>query len=270
MVELTEVRQPVSCVPHWAVHWNWDLDWKCIAMRIARYIQNTRIQSIARLPSCLTSCRCFHINSLHHSPSPSTLHEAVKTANTSAARKAAVAAATAAVSASTSSTPSSLPIDPLQSKLNIDTMAQAEVDAAPSPSNNGKATVVSDPFLAHEAKKNEFEIKDAELIFRNVWSNLLATYGEENLSFPKEIMWLAGAPGAGKGAMTPIIEKYRGVTAPPIEVGALLTSPEALQIKSQGKLVGDTQVVELLFNRLLQPQYQSGVIVDGFPRTKSV
>ena len=81
-------------------------------------------------------------------------------------------------------------------------------------------------------------------------------------------MWLAGAPGAGKGAMTPLIMDYRDITARPVEVGALLTSPEALAMKAAGKLVGDRQVIELLFEALLRPEYQSGVLVDGFPRTK--
>ena len=105
-------------------------------------------------------------------------------------------------------------------------------------------------------------------MFRTIWNNLLEKYGEERLSFPKNILWLAGAPGAGKGAMTPLIMDYRDITARPIEVGALLTSPEALAMKAAGKLVGDRQVIELLFEALLKPEYQSGVLVDGFPRTK--
>ena len=105
-------------------------------------------------------------------------------------------------------------------------------------------------------------------MFRTVWNNLLEKYGEEQLSFPKNILWLAGAPGAGKGAMTPLIMEHRDITARPVEVGALLTSPEALAMKAAGKLVGDRQVIELLFETLLKPEYQSGVLVDGFPRTK--
>ena len=112
------------------------------------------------------------------------------------------------------------------------------------------------------------EIRDSELMFRTVWNNLLEKYGEEQLSFPKNILWLAGAPGAGKGAMTPLIMEHRDITARPVEVGALLTSPEALAMKAAGKLVGDRQVIELLFETLLKPEYQSGVLVDGFPRTK--
>ena len=125
---------------------------------------------------------------------------------------------------------------------------------------------IADVFLSQT--KNNFEVKDAELIFKLVWAGLVAKYGEENLVFPKEIMWLAGAPGAGKGAMTPIIKEYRGITSRPIEVGELLTSPGALALKAQGKLVGDQQVMELLLESLLRPEYATGVVVDGFPRTK--
>ena len=71
-----------------------------------------------------------------------------------------------------------------------------------------------------------------------------------------------------KGQSTPLIMDYRGITAKPVEVGALLTSAEAMNMKSAGKLVGDRQVIELLFDFLLKSEYQSGVLVDGFPRTK--
>ncbi len=108
---------------------------------------------------------------------------------------------------------------------------------------------------------------DPELIFNTVWKNLIAKVGEERLIFPKEIMFLAGAPGAGKGVHTPFIMQFRGLTAKPIEVSQLLKSPEAEAIKAAGHLVGDRQVFELLLEALLDPKYASGVIVDGFPRT---
>lgn len=111
------------------------------------------------------------------------------------------------------------------------------------------------------------QLKDADFIFREVWSRLVAKYGEEFLAFPKDIMWLAGAPGAGKGQMTPMILEYRGLTAKPLEVGSLFSSEEAKKIKAQGKLVGDQEVVELLFEALLKPEHQSGLVVDGFPRS---
>ena len=48
----------------------------------------------------------------------------------------------------------------------------------------------------------------------------------------------------------------------------LLNSPEMKKIKDTGKLVGDREVTGLLFAKLLSEEYESGVVVDGFPRTK--
>jgi adenylate kinase len=111
------------------------------------------------------------------------------------------------------------------------------------------------------------EVKDAKLIFSAVWDDLEEQYGRDNLRFPREFIWLGGAPGAGKGTNTPFIAKTRDITAPPIVISALLDSPEAIAIKNAGKLVGDREVITLLFQELLKPAYHDGVIVDGFPRT---
>ena len=45
----------------------------------------------------------------------------------------------------------------------------------------------------------DLEIKDAEVIFTNVWEGLEEQVGHENLRFPKELILLGGAPGSGKG-----------------------------------------------------------------------
>ncbi|NKB72284.1 MAG: nucleoside monophosphate kinase [Candidatus Latescibacteria bacterium] len=118
------------------------------------------------------------------------------------------------------------------------------------------------------ARHEDLEIKDAGLIFSRVWANLTARYGEAKLHFPKEIIWLGGAPGSGKGTNTPYILEARGITAPPLVVSSLLDTSEARRIKDAGGLVGDEAVAELLFEALLKPVYATGVVVDGFPRTK--
>jgi len=115
---------------------------------------------------------------------------------------------------------------------------------------------------------SELEIKDASLIFQQVWKKLEQELGRENLCFPKEIMWLGGAPGAGKGSNTPFIMRERGLTAEPIVMSELLNSPQMEALKARGRLVGDREVLEILLRRLLLPEYQTGVVVDGFPRTK--
>jgi len=114
---------------------------------------------------------------------------------------------------------------------------------------------------------SDLEVKDAHLIFNTVWNKLESEYGREYLRFPKEIFWLNGAPGAGKGTNTDFIMKQRDFTAPPIVVSELLKSPEARKRIDAGMLVGDKEVTELVLKALLDPQYASGAIVDGFPRT---
>lgn len=114
----------------------------------------------------------------------------------------------------------------------------------------------------------DLEIKDAQLIFSAVWQDLEADLGDENLRFPKEFILLGGAPGAGKGTNTAFIAKARGLTCEPIVISALLDSPEARRLKDAGNMVGDREVVGLLFRRLLRPEYRDGVVLDGFPRTR--
>jgi adenylate kinase len=117
-------------------------------------------------------------------------------------------------------------------------------------------------------KLTDLEIKDAYLIFESVWQDLEADFGRENLRFPKEIILLGGAPGAGKGTNTDFIGRTRGLTCAPIVISALLDSPEARALKDAGNMVGDREVVGLLLRQLLRPEYRDGVILDGFPRTK--
>ena len=116
-------------------------------------------------------------------------------------------------------------------------------------------------------KLTDLEIKDAQLIFESGWQELVARFGRENLRFPKEIILLGGAPGAGKGTNTAFIAKARSLTCGPIVISALLDSPEARALKNAGHMVGDREVVGLLLRELLRPEYHDGVIIDGFPRT---
>ncbi|MEC8404985.1 MAG: nucleoside monophosphate kinase, partial [Verrucomicrobiota bacterium] len=115
---------------------------------------------------------------------------------------------------------------------------------------------------------HDLEVKDAQIIFNSVWSALEKEIGEENLHFPKEIFWLNGAPGAGKGTNTDFIMQYRDLTAPPLVVSSLLLSVEARKRIDAGLLAGDREVIEILLRKLIDPVYKSGAVVDGFPRTK--
>ena len=121
---------------------------------------------------------------------------------------------------------------------------------------------------ANSAKLTDLEIKAAQLIFNSAWDDVVTDIGRDNLRFPKEIILLGGAPGAGKGTNTAFIAKTRGLTCPPIVMSALLDSPEAKRLKDSGNMVGDREVVSLLLRELLKPEFRDGVILDGFPRTQ--
>lgn len=118
------------------------------------------------------------------------------------------------------------------------------------------------------AQPFDLEIKDAQLIFNTAWEELAEEVGLQNLRFPKELILLGGAPGAGKGTHTRFVMQARGLTCDPIVISDLLTSPEAIRIKNQGHMVGDKEVVKILFKKLLEPQFRDGAILDGFPRTR--
>jgi adenylate kinase len=119
-----------------------------------------------------------------------------------------------------------------------------------------------------ERQPTDLEIKDAQVIFNTVWETLEEEVGHENLRFPKEIILLGGAPGAGKGTQTRFIMKARGLTRPAIVISSLLITPEAQKIKDQGGMVGDKEVVGILLRKLLQQEFRDGVLLDGFPRTR--
>jgi adenylate kinase len=137
-----------------------------------------------------------------------------------------------------------------------------------SPSINADIRPSASAIAPVAGKLTDLEIKDAQLIFGSVWEAIEAEYGRENLRFPKEIILLGGAPGAGKGTNTQFIAKARGLTCPPIVMSSLLNSPEAQRLKDAGNMVGDREVVSLLLRELMKPLFRDGVILDGFPRTR--
>lgn len=85
---------------------------------------------------------------------------------------------------------------------------------------------------------------------------------------------LMGPPGAGKGTQGEILEKKLNVST--ISTGLMLRT--AIKEKTElgklaekyindGKLVPDEVMVELVKERLSQPDCENGFILDGFPRT---
>ncbi|RLG71652.1 MAG: adenylate kinase [Methanobacteriota archaeon] len=85
---------------------------------------------------------------------------------------------------------------------------------------------------------------------------------------------LLGAPGSGKGTQKTVIEKRLGI--PSISVGDILRENVArgtdlgLVVKKymvHGDLVPDNLVVEIVKERIKEPDCRCGYILDGFPRT---
>ena len=124
------------------------------------------------------------------------------------------------------------------------------------------------PVVPGATSSADLEVKDAQLIFGAVWRELEGESGRNRMRFPRELILLGGAPGAGKGTNSAFIRQVRSIDAPPLVISQLLDTPEALAVKARGGMVGDREVVGILFRKLLEPDYKNGALLDGFPRTK--
>jgi adenylate kinase len=107
----------------------------------------------------------------------------------------------------------------------------------------------------------------AKALFNNLWEELCEKFEERNLKFPKQVVFLNGAPGSGKGTNTLNVMRALEISTPPVEVSSLLTSPECEALKARGQLVSDDIVISQVVKELLKAENYKGVIIDGFPRT---
>lgn len=85
---------------------------------------------------------------------------------------------------------------------------------------------------------------------------------------PHKIVWLSGAPGAGKGTNECYIIEYGHLYPSPLIASSLLNSPEMREKINRGLLLDDATVISSVFSGLQDPIYEEGLVVDGFPRTQ--
>jgi len=85
---------------------------------------------------------------------------------------------------------------------------------------------------------------------------------------------LLGAPGAGKGTQAEVICNHLGI--PAISTGNMIRAAlkngsevgiKAKSFMDEGKLVPDSIVIDIIKERLLEPDCKKGFVLDGFPRT---
>jgi len=134
-------------------------------------------------------------------------------------------------------------------------------------SNESIPDQASAPSAGTTLTTNEQTSLKAQLVFDASWKAMEDRFGGKYVS-PREIVWLNGAPGSGKGTNVPFIMRSRGLSRS-VGMSQLLDSPEIKSFVDRGELVPDAMVLDALLDAILSPESNDGhgILIDGFPRT---
>ena len=89
------------------------------------------------------------------------------------------------------------------------------------------------------------------------------------------VIIMLGAPGVGKGTVAGILTEKLGI--PQVSSGDIFRKAMAEKTElgkkvegymTKGELVPDELTIKVIEERLLEPDLEGGVILDGFPRTR--
>ena len=170
----------------------------------------------------------------------------------------------------------SLPFDAKSSRsLWHSSIASQQAVAAASTTNPSDALPAQRPTMnirdrveaMPTAVAKEISMK-AQVNFEASWKKMEQRLGDTYVC-PREIVWLNGAPGSGKGTNIPFILKTRGMSRAVGMSQLLDSSPEIREMIDRAELVPDALVLDALLDAVLNPDLNdgAGLVIDGFPRT---
>ncbi|KAJ9090302.1 hypothetical protein DSO57_1003829 [Entomophthora muscae] len=110
-------------------------------------------------------------------------------------------------------------------------------------------------------------MSQSAVTFDRIWTKVEAEFPVMRMT--GDILWLIGAPGSGKGTVTPYILTAQNTQNEPICMSGLLQTPELKAVVDSGMMVDDGMVLEQLLRALLSRDSTQPLVVDGFPRTQT-